>query len=368
MTSPYDNLHASAFWRNAVAERDALDPGELYARRFAISKRSAIVTAGSCFAQHIGRNLRAAGCNVIDAEPGPRGVPHESLGKFGYGMYSARYGNIYTIRQLVQLLDEAEGEFVPAEPIWIKDGRYYDALRPNVEPIGLESADSVRRHRAVHLAKVMQAFSAADIFVFTFGLTESWIHTETGTVYPTAPGVIAGEFDPARFSFRNFNFLEILRDFKAFRKRMMAIRRNIRFVVTVSPVPLTATASGKHVEVATVYSKSVLRAVCGELSDTLPNVDYFPSYEIITSTNNRGIYYEANKRSVSRAGVRTAMSMFLGAHNLDRKVATPAADDAATAAQGAGADRRGPAARSGPATDEEAEIVCEEAMIEAARK
>lgn len=96
---------------------------------------------------------------------------------------------------------------------------------------------------------------------------------------------------------------------------MRSRNENIKFLLTVSPVPLTATASGSHVEVATCYSKSVLRAVCGTLYARHDDVDYFPSYEIITSANNKGAYFEANKRTVSRSGVRTAMSMFMAAHD-----------------------------------------------------
>ena len=36
---------------------------------------AAIATAGSCFAQHVGRALRGAGMQVQDAEPRPRGCP-----------------------------------------------------------------------------------------------------------------------------------------------------------------------------------------------------------------------------------------------------------------------------------------------------
>ena len=57
MTSPYDKLPDTAYWRSAVGERSPLDPGPLYTAKFPVRKKSAIVTAGSCFAQHIGRHL-----------------------------------------------------------------------------------------------------------------------------------------------------------------------------------------------------------------------------------------------------------------------------------------------------------------------
>ncbi len=355
MTSPYDNLPDTAFWRTAVGERSALDPGPLYTAKFPIRKKTAIVTAGSCFAQHIGRHLRQAGCHVLDAEPSPARLPDDLLNRFGYGLYSARYGNIYTSRQLVQLWDEATGKVTPALPVWQKDGRFYDAFRPSVEPDGLPSEDLVRLHRAEHLAAVKRIFAAANVFVFTFGLTEAWIHKATGTVYPTAPGTIAGDHDPDVFQFKNYTYPEILADFRAFRRQMMALKpTGMRFVITVSPVPLTATASGQHVEVATAHSKAILRAVCGELAATCPNVDYFPSYEIITSANNRGVYFEPNKRSVTKEGVASAMSMFLRAHGLAEATARPAAK---AKAEDDDADQ-----------DARNDVICEEALLEALRK
>lgn len=343
MANPYQSLPRKAFWKQAVGERSPLDPGELYEPKFRIGKSMRIVTAGSCFAQHVGRALRSSGFNVLEAEPAPRGVSASVANRFGYGLYSARYGNIYTVRQLVQMLDEAEGRFAPANPVWEKDGRYYDAMRPNLEPEGLDSPDLVLKHRAVHLKNVELLFSSADLVVFTFGLTEAWIHRESRTVYPTAPGTICGRFDPETYSFKNYTFPEIYTDFCRFRQIMMEKNPDVKFLITTSPVPLTATAGGQHVEVATCYSKSVLRAVCGTLYEEFGNVDYFPSYEIITSANNRGVYFEANKRSVSASGVAAAMGMFTKHHD-DGKMKAPVS------------------------TDADQDVVCEEALLEAFAK
>lgn len=359
MNSPYADLPARSFWRSAVTDRAPLDPGDVYLPRFRITRKMKIATAGSCFAQHVGRTLKGAGFSVIDTEPAPEGMAKETAQQFGYAMYSARYGNIYTARQLVQLLDEAEGRFTPVAPVWEKNGRFYDALRPSVEPEGLESPDEVMEHRKHHLAAVLKAMDQADVIVFTFGLTEAWVDAESGTVYPTAPGTIAGSFDPKKYVFKNYSYGEIINDFIAFRKRMMERNPGVRFLITVSPVPLTATASGQHVEVATCYSKSVLRAVCGRLYEMFQNVDYYPSYEIITSQNAHGVYYEANKRNVSKVGVATAMGVFLAAHG--------AADGAQPAAAPrkpakAGAPK---AAKKEPSADD---VVCEEALLDAFRK
>ena len=377
-TSPYSDLPARAFWRSAVTDRSPLDPGDVYRPRFRIPRKARIVTAGSCFAQHVGRTLKGAGYNVLDTEPPPPGMTAATAQKFGYNLYSARYGNIYTVRQLVQLLDEAEGAFAPALPVWERKGRFHDAFRPGVEPEGLDSPEQVAEHRKLHLAAVLEAFRAAEVFVFTFGLTEAWVHTETGTVYPTAPGTIAGSHDPEVFSFRNYTYRDIMPDFVEFRRRMMAFNPDIRFVITVSPVPLTATASGQHVEVATSYSKSVLRAVCGDLYDRFRNVDYYPSYEIITSQNARGAYYEANKRNVSEQGVATAMGVFLAAQGAGAAGGQAAEDDGRKGKarrlkdearpQGNRKARRKATDADSPDTSEADDVVCEEALLDAFRK
>ena len=63
--------------------------------------------------------------------------------------------------------------------------------------------------------------------------------------------------------------------------------------------------------VSTVYSKSVLRAVCGELEAQYDDVAYFPSYEIITGNHARGSYFGPDLREVTEAGVQHVMRLFM---------------------------------------------------------
>jgi len=325
-SSPYAGLPSRAFWRSAVVERETAAPVDVFQPKFPVTRDMQIVTAGSCFAQHVGKALQRSGFNVVDEEPMPALLGESTTAaRYGFGLYSARYSNIYTMRQLLQLYKEALAQTSGSGrssaglplPVWERDGRFFDAQRPGVEPNGLDSAELVLSHRQHHLERVLSAFHRADLFVFTFGLTEAWVHSPTDTVYPTAPGTIAGEYDPGVFSFRNFSYEEIIADFEEFRDMLMAVLPDVKFLITVSPVPLTATASGHHVEVASSYSKSVLRAVCGALQSRFANVDYFPSYEIITSQKAGGQHYEDNLRSVRPEGVQTAMRTFLAAHGQD---------------------------------------------------
>lgn len=151
------------------------------------------MTAGSCFAQHVGNALRKNGFSIIDTEPMPDICPKEIQTKYGYGLYSARYGNVYSLRQFLQLTKEAHGLFRPSEPVGERNGRYYDAQRPGVEPEGYETPEDVIIARRAHLEAVRSAFAQADLIVFTLGLTEAWEHIESGTVYPRAPRTIGAK-------------------------------------------------------------------------------------------------------------------------------------------------------------------------------
>ena len=342
--SPYADLDSTAFWRTGVADRHPLDIDGLYRPKFTLKKWDSIATAGSCFAQEIGRYLRRAGINVVDTEAVPPAAWTPELNQYGFGLFSARHGNTYTARELLQCWLEAIGEFEPAEPVWERDGRFYDARRPSVEPNGMASAEAVLESRRRHLRRLVEGYSAASVFLFTFGLTETWEHATSGTVYPTAPGTIAGDFDPATFRLNNLNFNDCFDDFMSFRESLKSVNPKIRFIVTVSPVAITATASGRHVACASTYTKAVLRAVAGQLADECDDIDYFPSYEMTVLSTTRGFFYNTNARQVHPYGVDFVMKAFAQAHGIGVD-ASPRSwiDD----------------------VHEDDQIVCEEALLEA---
>jgi hypothetical protein len=314
--SPYSGRPQRAFWRGGVAGVGALEVADLYRPRFPLTPETRVFTAGSCFAQHVGAAMKRAGISVIDAEPALRGMPPETAKRFGYGTYSARTGNIYTVRQFRQLVEEMLGLFTPALPAWERDGRYWDALRPGVEPEGLTSPEQVAEMRAQHLVTLGRALQEADLLVFTLGLTEGWEHRESGTAYPTAPGTIAGEYDPDMFVFRNYGVAEILEDFTALEEMLAELNPDLRWLLTVSPVPLAATATEDHVLTATMRSKAVLRVVCDMLCDSSERIDYFPSYELVMSPAHPAGAFAKDLRSVRPEVVDGIMALYLAAHGM----------------------------------------------------
>lgn len=320
MSNPYSGLPENAFWKSAVTNTSPLAPVDLYTRKWPIKSRWSIATAGSCFAQHVAARMAKSGYNVIDVEPAPESLPAKVQKDYGYSMYSARFGNLYTVRQLLQLAQEAFNEREPGTIAWKKGNAFIDALRPAVEPDGLPSEADVMTHRAYHVAQVRKMLLEMNVFIFTMGLTEAWVDVESGTVFPSASGVYGDAVTEENIQFKNFTYPEIYSDFEVFRalvhqKQVEAGKKELcKFLLTVSPVPLTATKADKHVLQASTYSKSTLRAVAGDLAQAFDDIDYFPSYEIISSSWSRGIFYDSNLRTVNLAGVDVVMKTFFSQH------------------------------------------------------
>jgi GSCFA family len=314
MPNPYESKGPAQFWRSAVAGLAPRQVRPIPARRFHIPRGMRIATAGSCFAQEVAKVLvNLPDVEFLQTEPNTPDQP----------MFSALYGNIYTVRQLRQLCFEAFGLTPPLHIAWRRnDGRWVDAHRPAMFPAGFDTPAAVAAAREVHLASVRRLFTECSIFIFTLGLTEGWVSASSDTVFPIAPGVVAEDVTGGTYKFHNFTYDEVLRDLGDFQDQLRIVNPKVRCILTVSPVPLVATYTDEHVLVATMHSKSILRAVCSAAEAMWSNVFYFPSYEIISSHYNQGAYYDPNKRTIARSGVEHVMDVFQEAY-FDRETTAP---------------------------------------------
>lgn len=311
MSHPYSKLPDRNFWKHTVATRSWTELFREERGRFSISPSERVATAGSCFAQRISRLLRDSGCNFAEFESAhPLMLEAEAL-KLGYGRFSARYGNIYTTRQLKQLVDEAF-EVTAAEPkiALAKNGRFIDLRRPYINEVGFDSEEEACADRRYHLACVRRMFTESDIFVFTLGLTEAWVDELDGTVYGTHPAVAAGNDWNKPVTAVNFDYLDCYNDMVETVNFLRGVNPALRFIFTVSPVALAATHQERHVLMSTVYSKSVLRAVVGRLVEQCPFADYFFSFEIFNAAQSFGQYLSEDLRDVNSRGVALAMQTF----------------------------------------------------------
>lgn len=319
-TNPYAGLPAERFWRKVVTNVPpfAVNPHPRCA--FTIAPADKVATGGSCFAQRVAEAIRSAGFNYYLTESPPSGMTEAEAASRQFGTYSARYGNLYYTRQIVQLFDRAYGRFEPELKAWLRDdGRYVDPFRPTIEPEGFASEAEVIGARDAHLAAVRRLFETLDVLVLTLGQTEGWRWRADGAALPLAPGVSGGSFDSDLYECVNAGAAEVLADLDGFLERLWSVNPAARVILTVSPVPMIATYMDRHVLESNSYSKSVLRAAAGEIvARNDPRTMYFPSYDIITSNVNAGRYYNEDQRTISDAGVRHVMRLFLSTFAGDR--------------------------------------------------
>lgn len=311
---PYTHLPDRSFWRRHVANTAWRDVPFMDEPKFTLRRSDKLATAGSCFAQHITRHMRRVGLEPFVVE-----AAHSFL-QFGspevlesYGQFSARYGNVYTARQCLEMLRQAAGTMPVVNDLVEEDQRWFDLLRPGILSKGFGSREEALADRGYHLHCVRRMFETTDVFVLTLGLTECWQNVSLGYTYPVCPGTVRGSYQPAEHRFHNFSCTEVVADLEALINEARALNPALRFIFTVSPVPLVATQSGENVLVASSYSKAVLRAAVGEVVARHPCAQYFPSYEIISQPASFGQYLASDLREVTDRGVGHVMSCFLKA-------------------------------------------------------
>lgn len=146
--------------------------------------------------------------------------------------------------------------------------------------------------------------------MFTLGLIEVWRKKDNGRVAAAGPGWENGG-GKGQLRFHMSSFDDNYANVSKIVELITGARKNMNIVFTVSPVPLAMTRTDLGCIVANTESKSVLRAVAGQVARNCPNVTYFPSYEICMNTPQA---FEADGRHVRRNTVNVIMDAFAAAH------------------------------------------------------
>jgi hypothetical protein len=157
-------------------------------------------------------------------------------------------------------------------------------------------------------------FEQADGFVLTIGLAEVWSDRETGGVFWR--GVPKGMFDEARHECRLTTVFENEENLAEIIRLLNRHCGEKPIIVTLSPVPLKATTRDVSCITADCVSKSILRvAIDGLMRRGLPNVHYWPSFEIVKWLGCHlpvAMYGDdGNTRHVSRRAVELILDRFI---------------------------------------------------------
>lgn len=238
---------------------------------FTLDGSAKVFTIGSCFARNIEIVLAKHAVDLptmsfrVDESEWPH-RPNGLLNQYNPGTTSQR-------------ILAATGEWQePAETIVESDGGYMDLSLPGGSPVTYERATERRRE----IDGVYAHLTGSDLVIITLGLVEAWFDHEAGAYLNKMPGVRYVKKNADRYSFRRLNVAESLDMLDRAISSLISCGVE-RVLLTVSPVPLGTTFTSDDAVAANSYSKSVLRVCADELTNKYQEVDYFPSYEIVTS-------------------------------------------------------------------------------------
>lgn len=290
------NPHA-LYWPDPTDQNDRrhlFDEMPFVAPRQILDRKTAIGSAGSCFATEIAQHLRANGFNYIVTEPND--------------VACANWGIIFNTASFRQLIEVAYGLRERPRLLWVHQGdqgtEYRDPFREDVAYTRIEDYEPDRRR---HLAAARAALDAVKVFVITLGVNETWALRNEDWVLSRVPWNMAPHLTERRVP----TVAENVADLEKMLAAWSHFNPDVHLVVTVSPVPLHATfrAETHHVIAANQLSKATLLLAADEFCRNHPDrTSYFPSYELVM--NCAPTPFQPDLRHVTRDTVGRVMTMF----------------------------------------------------------
>lgn len=246
---------------------------------FRIDPGAKIFTIGSCFARNIEAHLADLGYEM----------PVLDLGGDGQGEFqNNQFLNKYTPPAIFQELDWTRRIMKRDHVVRLEDVQplLLERSRGEVYDLHLLLGEAETRRAAIDRRRAVfrifrEAFSA-DVVIITLGSIETWRDRENGLFLNGLPVNLHKE-ELARFEFVRLDFAVAAEQMRKALKLLLKGRKK-KILLTTSPVPMTRTFTGEDVIVANSYSKSVMRAVAGQMAIEFDEVDYFPSYENVMLT------------------------------------------------------------------------------------
>ena len=266
--------------RTAGAARFNAKPGDTRIRggsiycelfpKFSLPPGATVFTIGSCFARSVeeklpGFELPTMAIAVPKTER--LGRPNGILNEYNPGAMCQRIE-----------VAACKGSFSNSCIVEEKGG-FLDLLLPEyTSPVSL---DRVLARRA-EVDEVYCRLFDSEAIIITLDTIECWYDTASQFYLNRIPPPAVLHAERNRYELQILEFSET-HDLLVSMVQVLLGRGVNRIILTVSPVPLDLTYSGKDCHVANCYSKSVLIACAQELSSAYSQIDYFPGFEIAAS-------------------------------------------------------------------------------------
>lgn len=274
-----------------------------------LSRQDGVFAIGSCFAREIEQHLFEQGARVLS-------LTHEAILDSAFRDADGRGRISYFHRYTPQAIWQDMARAFDAIPEWDEAASLLFRCGRNVYDFDLAWTDSsdlsakatlARRRGAAERAKGLRDASCV---IITLGLIEAWLHRPTGLwcnqVHPRVLSRASGDFE-----FRLTSYEETLEHLEAMHSLLRIHgRADVQLVVTVSPVPLQTTFTDQDIVEANTESKAVLRAAAAAFVRRHANVHYFPSYEMVTYSQQKRAW-KPDRAHVRGQMVRDVVSRFM---------------------------------------------------------
>lgn len=282
---------------------------------FRFERGARLFTVGSCFARHIENYLLKHGWDVPSGHLDAPGL-EEHVGRHATVALN-KFTTHSMLNELRWALEPGDSPFPEGSLVEEGDGWVDLQLVGEVTPRPRE----VVLARRARVAEVFRRVRECHVAVITLGLVEAWYDHEHALYLNRAPGLRTVKRHAGRFELRLLDHalnLEALEHVHALLRRHG--RADLRTVVSVSPVPLSETFTGRDVLVANAYSKATLRAAAEDFARRHADVEYFPSFESVTLSDRR-VAFQDDLHHVADAivdlNVRRFLALYGPAHEPD---------------------------------------------------
>jgi len=227
---------------------------------FPISYTSKVVSLGSCFAQTIGKKMRAAKFEVL-------------INPFGTLFHPLNLADL--LKHAIPAAPMNAAGVVEREGVFVHYGAHSDvkgATRAELE------ANYSQQMLLLH-----HSLKEASHLILTLGTAWIYEHKEVGRVANCHK-------QPATFFEKKLSSLEELETgLRPVLNMLTQLHPNLQIILTLSPVRHTKEGISEN-----QLSKSLLRALCARLEQNLDAVHYFPAYEIMVDELRDYRFYAAD--------------------------------------------------------------------------
>jgi hypothetical protein len=274
--------------------------------KFKLRRDDKFYAIGSCFARGIESSL--TGHKIIVESAAPEFAELQPANKELSGLGFTNKYNTYSILNELRWALDPDAVFPQESIVQVTKTTWYD---PHTNPsLALADLAETLERRAMMQA-VTKRIKHCRAVIVTLGLAEVWRDVKADVFVNRTPIPSLFKTQPGRYEFHLTSFAENWANLEAIYALITQYgHSDVRIVVTVSPVPLMNTFSTMDIVVANTWAKSLLRAVAQEWATAHPNVDYFPSYEIVQSSD-RAAVWERDLRHVKGAGAHHITELFL---------------------------------------------------------